>query len=103
MTADTYMESIAHLDFDIEEKKGEPCDGWHGTTEEKTFGNNKNCPNQAKVYGIRSCCGQIKVMCLECYNALMAFHSGLSECWHTGESMPSHLITGSVFSRIEFI
>lgn len=70
---DTDLETIKHLDFDVEakEEKATPCGGWSymantGAIKEHT----KGCQNPIQVVATRVCCGRRGSYCLNCYNKL---------------------------------
>lgn len=66
----TDLESIAHLDFDVNEEKAVPCEGSHLIEQTGAILGVPRCKRPAVLIATKACCGLQKTLCIECYNLI---------------------------------
>lgn len=82
----TDLESIAHLDFDVDEAKAPKCEGSSHWEKVNLSGEirpvkEQPCSNEAKLLCFRTCCGHAQQLCIACYNHLCQSEKDCRFCW----------------------
>lgn len=107
MTIDTDidLESIAHLDFDVDFDESIRCEGCSFQDRGIIISDNYDCPNPAKVAGVRSCCGMIENYCMDCYTQICKFYvrENFSARHKPTGVIESHKCVGKPFSQVHFL
>lgn len=80
------LQSIEHLDFDIQTNTPPKCEGTAYWEREKLSGvvhelEDRRCSNQAKLLCFRACCGHAEQLCLDCYNHMCHSKTDCRFCW----------------------
>ena len=66
-----------------------------------SFEDDKTCDKAVKIQAVRSCCGMVDQFCMDCYNAVCAFHA--SKDYNSTSTHNKHTFTGRPFSQVNFI
>jgi len=96
-------DAIEHLDFEVHEEPQEGCEGYKLIKGGVVYETSQPCSNEAKLMGIRSCCGVINRLCVRCYNKICNYHAGMAGGGSHSIKSGTHRVTGMPFSRVEFI
>lgn len=98
----TIPAEITHLDFEVEEKKGEPCMGTKLAHEGATSLNVAAGHAQAQVRVMFGCCGFIGHWCLSCYNSWCEWAAGAEKGYSVHHRIKGthHIVSSPMFSQV---